>query len=213
MQFFPLSCWKNHMSQGGRNRGSLMSVPLALRERAQRSTLGSGDRWVGWGFSTRRGGGQKVRAVTRKFVFPGFWREEPGMSGNFAGMSRTLGGLRKVCAKKLCDHFWPLFKLVGSTFAKGPQHLSKMGRIRLWRVQFQTPNSVSLLVLNEVRGDNSVSFLSACYLCAKIELSELFAELTELAAELSEFVSSETVLSKQCSARFPIPESGKIDPV
>ena len=60
---------------------------------------------MGWESSTRRGGGRKVRALPRKFVFLGFRREESGMSGNFAGMSRTLGGVQKVCAKEVRAHF------------------------------------------------------------------------------------------------------------
>ena len=52
---------------------------------------------MGWGSSTRRGGGRKVRALPRKFVFLGFRREEFGMSRNFAGMSRIRGGVQKVC--------------------------------------------------------------------------------------------------------------------
>ena len=38
---------------------------------------------MGWGSSTRRGGGQKVSAFPRKFVFLGFRREESGMSREF----------------------------------------------------------------------------------------------------------------------------------
>ena len=38
---------------------------------------------MGWGSSTRRGGGRKVRALPRKFVFLGFGREL-GCPGNFA---------------------------------------------------------------------------------------------------------------------------------
>ena len=45
---------------------------------------------MGWGSSTRRGGGRKLRARPRNFVFLGFRREESGM---------------KVCAKKLRAHF------------------------------------------------------------------------------------------------------------
>ena len=50
----------------------------------------------------RRGGGRKVRALPRKFVFLGFRREESGMSREFAGMS---WGVQKVCAKKVRVHF------------------------------------------------------------------------------------------------------------
>ena len=38
---------------------------------------------MGWGYSTRRGGGRKLRARPRKFVFLGFRREETGMSREF----------------------------------------------------------------------------------------------------------------------------------
>ena len=58
---------------------------------------------MGWGSSTRRGGGRKLRARPRNFVFLGFRRE--GCPGNFAGMSRTPGSVQKVCAKKLRAHF------------------------------------------------------------------------------------------------------------
>ena len=58
---------------------------------------------MGWGSSTRRGGGQKVRALPRKFVFLGCRRE--GCTGNFAVMSWTPGGVQKVCAKQVCAHF------------------------------------------------------------------------------------------------------------
>ena len=45
---------------------------LRQDKRAQRLTFRSGDRPVGWGSSTRRGGGRKVHALPRKFVFLGF---------------------------------------------------------------------------------------------------------------------------------------------
>ena len=38
---------------------------------------------MGWGSSTRRGGGRKLRARPRKFFFLGFQREESGMSREF----------------------------------------------------------------------------------------------------------------------------------
>ena len=69
---------------------------------------------MGLGSSTRRGGGRKVRALPRKFVFLGFRREESGMSREFAGMSRTLGGVQKVCASKVpCAFFRFLEKKQG----------------------------------------------------------------------------------------------------
>ena len=77
---------------------------------------------MGWGSSTRRGGGRKVRALPRKFVFLGFRREESGTSWNFAGMSRTPGGVQEVCAKEVRAHFSfpisvpPVFIIVASIF-------------------------------------------------------------------------------------------------
>ena len=56
---------------------------------------------MGWGSSTRRGGGRKVRALPRKSVFLGFGMEEPGMSQEFAGTSRTLGAFKKLVQKKV----------------------------------------------------------------------------------------------------------------
>ena len=61
--------------------------------------FGSGDRPVGRGFSTRRGGGRKVRALTRKFVFLGFEERNLGCPGSFAGMSWNSGSVQKVRAK------------------------------------------------------------------------------------------------------------------
>ena len=56
---------------------------------------------MGWGSSARRGCGRKVRAFPRMFVFLGFrTRRNLGCPGNFAGMSRTPGGVQKACAKK-----------------------------------------------------------------------------------------------------------------
>ena len=58
---------------------------------------------MGWGSSTRRGGGRKVCALPRSLSSLGFEERNLGCVGNFAGMSWTLGGVQKVCAKKrLC---------------------------------------------------------------------------------------------------------------
>ena len=60
---------------------------------------------MGWGSSTRRGGGRKLRARPRNFVFLGFRREESGMSRELCRDVPTPGGVQKVCAKKLRAHF------------------------------------------------------------------------------------------------------------
>ena len=63
---------------------------------------------MGWGSSTRRGGGRKVRALPRSLSSLGFRREESGCPRNFAGMSRTPGGVQKACAKQSsCAFFVP----------------------------------------------------------------------------------------------------------
>ena len=60
---------------------------------------------MGWGSSTRRGGGRKVRALPRNFATLGFEERNLGCPGNFAGMSRIPGGVQKMCAKKVRAHF------------------------------------------------------------------------------------------------------------
>ena len=60
---------------------------------------------MGWGSSTRRGGGRKLRALPRKFVFLGFRREESGTSREFCWDVPEPWGVQKVCAKKVRAHF------------------------------------------------------------------------------------------------------------
>ena len=63
--------------------------------------------------TARRGGGlPREGVVAEKFVPSletlsslGFEERNPGCPGNFAGMSRTSGGVQKVCAKKVRAHF------------------------------------------------------------------------------------------------------------
>ena len=59
---------------------------------------------MGWGSSTRRGGGRKLRALPRNLSSLGFEERNLGYVGIFAGMSRTPGGVRKVRAKKARAH-------------------------------------------------------------------------------------------------------------
>ena len=67
--------------------------------------FGSGDRPVGWGSSTRRGGGRNFVPALESLSSLGFEERNLGCPGNFAGMSRTPLGVQKVCAKKLRAHF------------------------------------------------------------------------------------------------------------
>ena len=63
---------------------------------------------MGWGSSTRRGGGRKVRALPRKFVFLGFRREECGMSREFCrDVPDPCGCSRTLCKKSSCAFFVP----------------------------------------------------------------------------------------------------------
>ena len=55
-----------------------------------------------WGSSTRRGEGQKVRALPRKFVFLGFRGEESGISREFCRDIPDPWG----CSKCLCKKSW-----------------------------------------------------------------------------------------------------------
>ena len=71
---------------------------------------------------------------------------------------------------------------------------SETGRIRFRRVRFQTPNSVSFLGLTEFRGENSVSS-SQPIICVQKRTHRVYRRTHRVR-------SSETVLSKQYSARF-----------
>ena len=63
--------------------------------------------------TARWGGGLPLEGVVAENFVPaletlsslGFEERNPGCPGNFAGMSRTPGGVQKVCAKKLRAHF------------------------------------------------------------------------------------------------------------
>ena len=65
------------------------------------------------GPETTRWGGVFHAKVAEKFEpslesssFLSFEERNVGCPGNFAGMSRTPGGVQKVCAKNVCAHFW-----------------------------------------------------------------------------------------------------------
>ena len=81
---------------------------------------------MGWGSSTRRGGGRKLRALPRKFIFLGFRREEFGIFWEFCRDVPDLWGCPKsFCKKKFvlifrslvektqpakrCRCFWKMF--------------------------------------------------------------------------------------------------------
>ena len=60
---------------------------------------------MGWGSSTRRGGGQKFVPSLESLSSLGFEERNPGCPGNFAGMSRTSGFVQKFVPKKFVHTF------------------------------------------------------------------------------------------------------------
>ena len=90
-------------------------VNFGQEKRAQRLTCWVWRPPVGWGSSTRRGGGRKVRARPRKFVFLGFQREVSGMSRKILpGCPGPLGVFtlfKKFVHKKFVRIFRSLTKL------------------------------------------------------------------------------------------------------
>ena len=63
---------------------------------------------MGWGSSTRRGGGRKLRARPRNFVFLGFRREESGMSREFCrDVPDPWRCSKSLCKKTSCAFFVP----------------------------------------------------------------------------------------------------------
>ena len=63
---------------------------------------------MGWGSSTRRGGGRKLRALPRKFVFLGFRREESGIFRNLCqDVPDPWRCSKSSCKKSSCAFFVP----------------------------------------------------------------------------------------------------------
>ena len=83
--------------------------PASGKKKEHKDKLfGSGDRPVGWGSSTRRGGGRKLRARPRKFVFLGFRREESGTSREFCrDVPDPWGCSKSLCKESSCAFFVP----------------------------------------------------------------------------------------------------------
>ena len=78
---------------------------------------------MGWGSSTRRGGGRKLRARPRNFVFLGFRREESGMSREFCrDVPDPWRCSKSLCKKTSCAFFVPYIPKVkaGLLIAKCP---------------------------------------------------------------------------------------------
>ena len=83
------------------------------KERAQRLTFCVWRPPGGVGSSTRRGGGRKVRALPRKFVFLGFRGEKLGMSRDFCrDIPDPWRCSKSLCKKSSCAFFVP-YNLLG----------------------------------------------------------------------------------------------------
>ena len=78
---------------------------------------------------------------------------------------------------------------------------SETGGIRFRRARFQTPNSVSFLALTEFQEENSVSS-SQPIICVAKRTHRVFRRTHRVCCRTQWVLSSETVLSKQYSARF-----------
>ena len=65
---------------------------------------------MGWGSSMRKGGGRRVRALPRKFVFLGFGRGEPGISQKFCrDVPDPCRCSKSLCQKKFVRIFHSLY--------------------------------------------------------------------------------------------------------
>ena len=100
------------------------------KKRAQRLLFGSGDRPVGWGSSTRRSGGLKVRVLPRKFVFLGFRRGIWDVPGILPGCLGPVGVLKTFVQKRFVrifrDHLSKEFWGWGWGWEADPTHYHKI---------------------------------------------------------------------------------------
>ena len=97
--------------------------------------------------TARWGGGLPREGVVAENFVPaletlsslGFGERNPGCPGNFAGMSRTPGGVQKVCAKKLRAHFsFPIFLWSGP----GKPNQRKVSSHELFAGAFRNKSSI-----------------------------------------------------------------------
>ena len=67
---------------------------------------------MGWGLPREGVVAEKFAPSLKSLSSLGFEERNLGCPGNFAGMSRTLGGVQKVCAKNVLARFWfPIYKM------------------------------------------------------------------------------------------------------
>ena len=95
--------------------------------------------------TARWGGGLPREGVVAENFVPaletlsslGFEERNPGCPGNFAGMSRTPGGVQKVCAKKLRAHF--SFPISMCTESGTPKGVASRGLVTMNQSPFRNP--------------------------------------------------------------------------
>ena len=79
---------------------------------------------MGWGSSMRRGGGRKVRALARKFVFLGFEERKLDVPGIMPGCPGPLRVFKKFVPKKFVRIFRSLSLGLSQEFlVRAPGHL------------------------------------------------------------------------------------------
>ena len=123
-------------------------VIFRQEKRAQRlSFFGSGDRPVGWGSSTRRGGGRKLRARPRNFVFLGFRREESGMSREFC---RDVPGPLAVFKKFVQKNFVRIFRSLD--LAASTRKSLAITIVRFWCTRFCLSGVEESWITSKARG-------------------------------------------------------------
>ena len=104
----------------------------------------------------------------------------------------SIGNLQSLFFKILADSVSVRFKHARVEKMRSNIHISETGRIRLRRVRFQTPNSVSFSGLTEFRGASSVSS-SQPIICVPKRTHRVFSQnspsLPQNSVRLSEFSS------------------------
>ena len=113
----------------------------------------------------------------------------------------TIPGLR---FRESCNSWFDSMPLSTRTtrwkLQTAPFKISETGRIRFRRAQFQTPSSVSFLVLTEFRGESSVSSFQPI-ICVPKQTHRVFRRTHQVCWRTRWVLSSEIVLSKHYSAR------------
>ena len=130
---------------------------------------------MGWGSSTRRGGGRKVRALPRKLVFLGFRREESGMSLEFCQDVQDPCGCSKGLCKKVRAHlsfpigcakdtFW---ELVDPVVADPETHKTQLRKITTRESIFSTSPRATTRTQTDIRCNILTALVLSLFCLAK----------------------------------------------